>query len=102
MSKEIAVDEFLVEMGGYDLAEQLSIWLEENDWSGHNLIVSFIPDSEFATVQFEHSYYTDLAGKILASALLCALSEDFELVSFKDLKGPDGRSEYSIFIVSSL
>jgi hypothetical protein len=102
MIKKIDVDEFLVEMGGYDLDEQLSIWLDEMEWSEQRITVSLTPDPDIATVALEVSFYDNFTGKTLAYAMRCGLSEDFELVSREPLAGTDGRTDYIVFTVKSL
>ena len=90
---------------GYDLAEQLAIWLEENDWSGHSVSVSLTPDSDVATVdldftQFDGLSYNDLTThKHLVYALWGGLSEDFELVSVRSLSWIAGRPNRIVFTV---
>ena len=103
MTKEIAVDEFLVEMGGYDLVEQLTVWLAENEWDGDQVRVSYALDSDSAIVELEFSPFDDLSTRnILAYSMTCGLSEDFELVSRRAVKGSDGRTAAILFTVRSL
>ena len=103
MTKEIAVDEFLVEMGGYDLAEQLTIWLAENEWDGDQVSVSYALDSDAAIVELDFSVFDDLSTRnILAYSMTCGLSEDFDLVSRRAVKGRDGLTTAILFTVRSL
>jgi hypothetical protein len=88
---------------GHDLAEQLSIWIEESDWSGQEVYVSRTPDPDVASVAlYFRPYRNDRTGRILVYALSCQLSEDFELVSREPLAGTDGRTDYIVFTVKSL
>lgn len=85
-----------VQQGGYDLAEQLAIWLEENDLSGHQVDVSPIRGSDIAIVELK---FPPIDGSILPYAITCLLSEGFDLVLRKALKDADGRTAGVVFTV---
>ena len=82
---------------GYDLAEQLAIWLEEKDLEGYQVDVSPIRGSDTAIVELK---FPPFDGTILPYAIACGLSEDFDLVLRKALKDADGRTASVVFTVT--
>ena len=105
MTNEIAVNEFVVEMGGYVLADQLAIWLQENDWGGYDICISPKPDSDAVELELNlagTNKADSAAFPVLVYAMTMGLSEDWELVSRKVLTGIDGLTIDAVFTVRSL